>query len=59
MDPEDFATVATVFPAHAGMSLRPASSLDLLSGFPRSRGDEPLIQSTGANVGKFSPLTRG
>ena len=48
-----------VFPAHAGMS--PGKVVDDVHnwGFPRSRGDEPLVSSSRANGTSFSPLTRG
>ena len=36
------ATFVDVFPAHVGMSRMKASFLELVEGFPRTRGDEPL-----------------
>ena len=31
----------------------------LVTGFPRSRGDEPMVLDTMQKVWEFSPLTRG
>ena len=48
-----------VFPAHAGMSLGlQRRDLDL-DGFPRPRGDEPLMKHKIWAAGAFSPPTRG
>ena len=48
-----------VFPAHAGMSLSSGLGINMCTGFPRSRGDEPLCQVEVVGGLKFSPLTRG
>ena len=48
-----------VFPAHAGMSLSSAAPLLVMSGFPRSRGDEPIPLGDIDKYISFSPLTRG
>ena len=48
-----------VFPAYAGMSLvvigRPSSK----TGFPRLRGDEPILRVLEGKAEMFSPPTRG
>ena len=51
--------VAGVFPAHAGMSPPPTPDFSEIEGFPRTRGDEPLIHSTQKQLLEFSPHTRG
>ena len=48
-----------VFPAHAGMSLKPIERLSTAQCFPRSRGDEPDMIATALVQLVFSPLTRG
>ena len=49
----------SVFPAHAGMSRTSLEWREYKIGFPRSRGDEPLIQDGYGLRHVFSPLTRG
>ena len=49
----------TVFPAHAGMSRRRATTCASWISFPRSRGDEPRLQRLISQLLRFSPLTRG
>ena len=41
------------------MSLEIAQLLAVLASFPRSRGDEPFMDSTTTCNPVFSPLTRG
>ena len=53
------ATAIAVFPAHAGMSPGGIEIAQLLAGFPRSRGDEPLRRLWLRLYAPFSPLTRG
>ena len=48
-----------VFPAHAGMIPDDLSERDHLIGFPRSRGDDPFLDTGRNPTRKFSPLTRG
>ena len=48
-----------VFPAHAGMSRMDEKQLQKIIGFPRSRGDEPMIAGFDSISEPFSPLTRG
>ena len=59
MEPDDFATVAMVFPAHAGMSLPSNERKRHVYCFPRSRGDEPERTGWHFLAVPFSPLTRG
>ena len=48
-----------VFPAHAGMS-RAVTGLGFApGGFPRTRGDEPVVLDDQAARALFSPHTRG
>ena len=48
-----------VFPAYAGMFLfTPPISWDS-AGFPRIRGDVPVIPHAAKSLGQFSPHTRG
>ena len=49
----------TVFPAHAGMSRCLPRSIDNLSSFPRTRGDEPHAGELMPFEFRFSPHTRG
>ena len=48
-----------VFPAHAGMSPLFVNECAAEAGFPRTRGDEPLIKDILGGAFKFSPHTRG
>ena len=48
-----------VFPAHAGMSRVAALLETVTAGFPRSRGDEPILRIANTQTLTFSPLTRG
>ena len=48
-----------VFPAHAGMSPEIKDTGISLYSFPRSRGDEPVLEIHQEAVELFSPLTRG
>ncbi len=51
--------VTQVFPAHAGMSPTTGKAVRDLRGFPRPRGDEPLLVRQAWERHKFSPPTRG
>ena len=48
-----------VFPACAGMFLVSESTLWLVRGFPRVRGDVPLLSCSAATGFEFSPRARG
>ena len=48
-----------VFPAHAGMSRPAIAPMTRALSFPRSRGDEPGMDSSAGWYLPFSPLTRG
>ena len=48
-----------VFPAYAGMFLFLLSSLSANTGFPRIRGDVPLMGGLVDTIVRFSPHTRG
>ena len=49
----------TVFPAHAGMFLKPIPMEQVEQSFPRSRGDVPMCAKISFEDSLFSPLTRG
>ncbi len=49
----------SLFPAHAGVILIQAGSFPAWAAFPRTRGGDPLIQTTGYLLAAFSPHTRG
>ena len=48
-----------VFPAHAGMSRTARRYLAAANGFPRPRGDEPVLMRYARRATPFSPPTRG
>ena len=48
-----------VFPAYAGMSPARHKFGGDVPGFPRLRGDEPVVRAEGDPQGVFSPPTRG
>ena len=48
-----------VFPACAGMFLRRSNPHATLTGFPRVRGDVPLVLDGTINHPRFSPRARG
>ena len=48
-----------VFPAHAGMSRTAGHCRLRHSGFPRTRGDEPVTMDLIKDLERFSPHTRG
>ena len=48
-----------VFPARAGMSHPHTACAPDLMGFPRTRGDEPVLLGDGVADEEFSPHTRG
>ena len=52
-------TIKAVFPAYAGMSPSTSRRWSPIRGFPRLRGDEPALGLTRAELGAFSPPTRG
>ena len=58
-DPETGEVKERVFPAHAGMSRSAGLSDIRLTGFPRTRGDEPSSYGTVIAPVRFSPHTRG
>ena len=46
-------------PAHAGMHPRSCFAADMRTGFPRTRGDAPLIDMIKEMLGEVPPHTRG
>ena len=48
-----------VFPAYAGMSPPSETASKKVLGFPRLRGDEPTVYTSGIKKTAFSPPTRG
>ena len=52
-------SIEQVFPAYAGMSRGSAHNAAFSHGFPRLRGDEPLLAAIPAPAPTFSPPTRG
>ena len=48
-----------VFPAYAGMFLSRSVCVAHFGGFPRIRGDVPMIVKVGRKMKEFSPHTRG
>ena len=51
--------VRTVFPACAGMFLLVPSIVPAICGFPRVRGDVPLLKRCYLRLSEFSPRARG
>ena len=50
---------SVVFPAYAGMSPARHKFGGDVPGFPRLRGDEPVVRAEGDPQGVFAPPTRG
>ena len=57
--PKFISLMKTVFPAYAGMFLRPYCEPWCTPGFPRVRGDVPTPAQSPLAAARFSPRTRG